>query len=89
MAQGNTISPQGNRRVFLPVLMYCLTWISTTWVGSFIQRACSFRDSGFCALMTILTCHEMGHFLQARRYGVSSSLPWLFRFRFPVQPSVR
>jgi Zn-dependent protease len=26
-------------------------------------------------VMTILGCHEMGHFLQARRYGVRTSLP--------------
>ncbi len=25
--------------------------------------------------MTILLCHELGHFLQARRYGVPASLP--------------
>ena len=28
------------------------------------------------AVMTILLCHEMGHFLQAWRYGVYASLPY-------------
>jgi membrane-associated protease RseP (regulator of RpoE activity) len=28
------------------------------------------------AVMTILLCHEMGHFLQALRYGVYASLPY-------------
>jgi Zn-dependent protease len=28
------------------------------------------------AVMTILLCHEMGHYLQARRYGVPASLPF-------------
>lgn len=28
------------------------------------------------SVMTILVCHEMGHFLQARRYGVPASLPF-------------
>ena len=28
------------------------------------------------AVMTILFCHEMGHYLQARRYGVHSTLPY-------------
>jgi Zn-dependent protease len=84
MAQGNTISPQGNRRVFLPVLMYCLTWISTTWVGSFYTAGSFLSGFWFSApLMTILTCHEMGHFLQARRYGVPSSLPWFVPIPFP------
>ena len=27
-------------------------------------------------VMTILFCHEMGHFLQAWRYGVRASLPF-------------
>ena len=34
--------------------------------------------------MTILLCHEMGHFLQAQRYGVYASLP--FFIPVPVQP---
>ena len=28
------------------------------------------------AIMAILLAHEMGHYLQARRYGVPASLPW-------------
>ena len=28
------------------------------------------------AVMTILLCHEMGHFVQACRYGVYASLPY-------------
>ena len=28
------------------------------------------------AVMTILLCHEMGHFVQAWRYGVDASLPY-------------
>lgn len=35
-------------------------------------------------LMTILLCHEMGHYLQARRYGVPASLP--FFLPIPVGP---
>jgi Zn-dependent protease len=36
------------------------------------------------SLMTILMCHEMGHFLQARRYGVPASLP--FFIPVPIGP---
>jgi membrane-associated protease RseP (regulator of RpoE activity) len=36
------------------------------------------------AVMTILMCHEMGHFLQARRYGVPASLP--FFIPVPIGP---
>ena len=36
------------------------------------------------ALMTILGAHEMGHFLQARRYGVPASWPWFIPM--PLSP---
>ena len=74
----------GSRRTFFPILFFFLTWISTTFVGSL------YADGGFLSglwfsvpLMTILTCHEAGHVLQARRYGVYSSLPWFIPVPFP------
>ncbi|MDR2644271.1 MAG: site-2 protease family protein [Planctomycetaceae bacterium] len=33
-------------------------------------------------LMTILTCHEFGHYFQTRRYGVYSSLPYFIPLPF-------
>lgn len=36
------------------------------------------------SLMTILVFHEMGHFLQARRYGVHASLPYFIPM--PISP---
>lgn len=48
----------------LPVLASELT--SDLWEG--LQYA--------LPLMLILVCHEMGHFLQARRYGVPATLPY-------------
>ena len=35
------------------------------------------------AVMTILLCHEMGHFLQALRYGVRASLPFFIPVPLP------
>jgi len=34
------------------------------------------------ALMFILSCHELGHFLQTRRYGIRSSLPYFIPMPF-------
>jgi len=34
-------------------------------------------------VMTILVCHEMGHFIQAYRYGVYASFPYFIPMPFP------
>ena len=84
MAQGEPYLPEPRRRVFLPVLMYVLTWISTTWVGSLYAGGSFLSGLWFSIpLLIILTCHESGHFLQARRYGVRSSLPWFIPMPLP------
>lgn len=59
----------------LPLLLFLATCASTYYVGGPIYALC---------LMTILVCHEMGHFIQARRYGVYASLP--FFIPVPVKP---
>jgi membrane-associated protease RseP (regulator of RpoE activity) len=48
---------------------------SKTWLNGFKYSA---------ALMSILFAHEMGHYLQARRYGVPASWPWFIPM--PYQP---
>ena len=84
MAQGEPYPGERRRRVFLPILMYVLTWISATWVGSLYAGGSFFSGLWFSVpLLTILTCHEMGHFLQARRWGVDSSFPWFIPVPFP------
>ena len=35
------------------------------------------------ALLSILTAHEMGHYLMCRRYGVDATLPFFIPFPFP------
>lgn len=60
--------PPGPRRRKwkLPLALFIFTCLSTFLVGGWVYAAC---------LMTILVCHETGHFLQARRYGVYASYP--------------
>lgn len=51
------------------------------------QMLWSWLFQGLCyavPVMTILICHEMGHFLQAKRYGVPASLP--FFIPMPLSP---
>jgi membrane-associated protease RseP (regulator of RpoE activity) len=55
------------RRVRLPALLFIATCLSTLLVGGWAYAL---------PVMTILICHEAGHFLQARRYGVHASLPY-------------
>lgn len=59
----------------LPLLLFVATCGSTYLIGGPVYALC---------LMTILVCHEAGHFVQARRYGVYSSLP--FFLPVPVPP---
>ncbi|MEM6797525.1 MAG: site-2 protease family protein, partial [Acidobacteriota bacterium] len=55
------------RAVRLPLLLFLLTCGSVLITGGPAYAA---------ALMTILLCHEFGHYLQARRHGVPASLPF-------------
>ena len=46
-------------------------WVPEAWWPAIVD---GLMYSG--AVMTILLCHEMGHFVQAWRYGVYASLPY-------------
>ena len=61
------------RRWQLPLLLFLVTCWSTYAVGGWLYAV---------AVMTILVCHEAGHFLQARRYGVAASLPFFIPMPF-------
>lgn len=68
-----------------PLLFYFLTWLSTTSVGQMYSDGGFFNGLWFSIpLMTILTCHELGHYVQTRRYGVYSTLP--FFIPVPIPP---
>ncbi len=85
-------------RIWLPVALFVATCLSTWFVGSLLPVA-SNLNRGIAypillgvleglkyavPLMTILICHEMGHFLQARRYRVPATLP--FFIPMPIPP---
>jgi membrane-associated protease RseP (regulator of RpoE activity) len=87
------------RRTWLPLFLFLATCLSTWFAGTMEAHADAVRDFGptaglqvalleglkyALALMTILVCHEMGHFLQARRYGVYASYP--FFLPMPIGP---
>lgn len=60
-------TPLARLRWGVPLLLFLATCASTFAVGGPVYCA---------ALMTILVCHEAGHFFQARRYRVPASLPY-------------
>ncbi len=79
------------RRWRLPAMLFAATCLSTLLVGG----AQAIYTDGLLAgvvqglryavpVMTILLCHEMGHYLQARRYGVQASLPYFIPM--PLSP---
>ncbi len=66
-----------------PLILYLLTWGTTTFVGltfGSIGAALTYSVS----LMLILSCHELGHYFQTRRYCVPASLPHFIPI--PMEP---
>jgi len=59
----------------VPLLLFLATCVTTTLFGGGPLYA--------AALLTILVCHEFGHYLQARRYHVPASLPIFIPVPFP------
>ena len=65
------------------------TCLSTLYVGSGASSSARTGGTGLLyglryavPVMTILLCHEMGHFIQAHRYGVYASLPYFIPMPF-------
>lgn len=59
----------------LPFLLFIATCLSTLFVAGWQYSL---------AIMFILGCHEMGHYLQARRYRIKASLPYFIPM--PISP---
>jgi membrane-associated protease RseP (regulator of RpoE activity) len=78
------------RRNLRPLLLFIATCLSTLLVG--ILKDLGQYDlyevlwRGFlysASLMTILVCHEMGHFLQSHRYKIAASWPYFIPIPLP------
>jgi membrane-associated protease RseP (regulator of RpoE activity) len=75
--------PRG-RALLVPLLLFLATCASVLWTGaSYVtgREPTSLAElaSGWLfavPLMSILTCHELGHYIAARRHGVAASLPY-------------
>jgi len=70
---------------FVPLLFYLATWGTTFFVGFIMYgEGTVFGALCFCApLMTILTLHEAGHFIQSRRYKFAVSYPYFMPVPLP------
>jgi membrane-associated protease RseP (regulator of RpoE activity) len=65
--------PRYTPSLLWPTLLFLATCLSTYSVGGL---------AFFLSLMTILTAHELGHFFQAKRYGVPASYPYFIPMPF-------
>lgn len=72
------VPPQ--RRWRLPLLLFVATCLSTLYVGSAAGLLHGLQYA--VPVMVILLCHEMGHFIQAHRYGVYASWPYFIPMPF-------
>jgi len=78
------LAPPRGRALVVPLLLFLATCGTVLWTGAnYVTGA----DPGSFAellrgwpfavpLMSILTCHEFGHYIAARRHGVAASLPY-------------
>jgi len=71
-------------RFTIPILLFCITSFTTLLAGSYqiggnpMQNPADLvKGIPFAfTLLSILFCHEMGHYLTSIRYGVNTSLPY-------------
>ena len=76
--------PDTRQSVFVPIILFIITVITTLFAGAMQEGANPLHDPGALlaglpfavTLLSILFCHEMGHYLTARRYGVNVTPPY-------------
>lgn len=75
------------KRVFLHLFLFFAAMVTTTLAGYFTFIEEHSLKSGLMysfTLLTILTAHEMGHYIACRWYGVEATLPYFIPFVIPV-----
>lgn len=77
-------SPPARPRLLVHAGLFVATCASTVWAG-YLSTGTVAGGLGFGAtLMAILVCHEMGHYVVARRRGIDVSLPYFV----PLPPQI-
>ena len=66
-----------------PLILYLATWVSVTLAGRESSGSMAYGLLFALCVMTILTCHELGHYIQTRRYRIRSSLPYFIPLPIP------
>jgi len=67
----------------LNLLLFVLTFFSTWFVGAVTEGDVLLGLAYSVTIMTILTAHEMGHYVMCRRYRVRATLPFFLPFPIP------
>ncbi len=71
------------KQMFRHSLLALATLITTTLAGFFLFGSLSSGLLYSLTLLTILTAHEMGHYIACRWYGVEATLPYYIPFVLP------
>ena len=68
------------------LLLFAITCATTFFSGAGVGDDFNLEEGLFFSgtLMTILLCHEMGHYIVARRHGIAASLPYFI----PLPPVI-
>ena len=67
----------------LNLALYVLTFLSTWFVGAYMNGNVVLGLAYAGTIMAILTAHEMGHYLMSRKHHVPATLPFFIPFPFP------
>lgn len=81
----------GGKAAWLPVALFLLTGLTTLLAGAYQEGRDPFQRPADLiyglpfsfTLMSILLCHEMGHYVASKRYGVQTTLPYFIPGPWP------